>query len=144
MCARRGKKSEEKNRIVEISIFVVCRVFDNEINAAVHASHAAYSNMLFKDALKTGTYDLQNARDVYRVACGPHGMLKDLAHRYIKVHTSFCLLKQTAQEQSSKSRVSPRFAPKGTTGSINRPKRKDQKAQKETAKGTRWKIKRHE
>lgn len=60
-------------------------MFDNEINVAVHASHAAYTGMMFKDALKTGTYDLQNARDAYRVACGPHGMHKDLVHRYIKV-----------------------------------------------------------
>ena len=73
------------DRIVKVSVLFICRVFDNEINTAVHASHAAYSNMLFKDALKTGTYDLQNARDVYRVACGPHGMLKDLVLRYIKV-----------------------------------------------------------
>ena len=60
-------------------------MFDNEINVAVHASHAAYDNMMFKEALKTGTYDLQNARDAYRLACGPHGMHKELVHCYIKV-----------------------------------------------------------
>lgn len=69
----------------ERALFLFRRVFDNEINVAIHASHAAYSNMLFKEALKTGTYDLQNARDAYRVACGPLGMHKDLVHRYIKV-----------------------------------------------------------
>ena len=55
------------------------------MNLAIHASHAAYDNMMFKEALKTGCYDLQNARDAYRAACGPHGMHKDLVHRYIKV-----------------------------------------------------------
>ncbi|KAL3159318.1 hypothetical protein ABBQ32_011271 [Trebouxia sp. C0010 RCD-2024] len=69
-----------------ISLFAD-RVFDNDVNVAVHASHAAYNSMMFKDALKTGTYDLQNARDAYRVACGPLGMHKDLVYRYIKVQT---------------------------------------------------------
>ena len=64
---------------------VVCRVFDNDMNVAVHASYAAYNSMLFKEALKSGCYDLQNARDAYRIACGPQGMHKDLIHRYIKV-----------------------------------------------------------
>ncbi|DBA71743.1 TPA: hypothetical protein ACH3X2_011015 [Trebouxia sp. C0005] len=63
------------------------RVFDNEMNLAIHGSHAAYDNMMFKEALKTGYYDLQNARDAYRAACGPHGMHTHLVHRYIKVQT---------------------------------------------------------
>ncbi len=57
-----------------------CRVFDSEMNLAIHGSHAAYDNMMFKEALKTGYYNLQNARDAYRAACGPHGMHKDLVH----------------------------------------------------------------
>ncbi|DBB12880.1 TPA: hypothetical protein ACH3X3_005641 [Trebouxia sp. C0006] len=48
------------------------------MNLAIHGSHAAYDNMMFKEALKTGYYNLQNARDAYRAACGPHGMHKDL------------------------------------------------------------------
>lgn len=67
------------------AVMLLCRVFDNDMNVAVHASHAAYNSMLFKEALKTGCYDLQNARDAYRVACGPQGMHKDLILRYIKV-----------------------------------------------------------
>ncbi len=74
---------------------VLCRVFDNEMNLAIHGSHAAYDNMMFKEALKTGYYDLQNARDAYRAACGPHGMHTDLVHRYIKVAT------YTAQDGSA-------------------------------------------
>ncbi|DBA81513.1 TPA: hypothetical protein ACH3X1_007289 [Trebouxia sp. C0004] len=54
------------------------KVFDSEMNLAIHGSHAAYDNMMFKEALKTGYYNLQNARDAYRAACGPHGMHKDL------------------------------------------------------------------
>ena len=57
------------------------------MNLAIHGSHAAYDTMMFKEALKTGYYDLQNARDAYRAACGPHGMHTDLVHRYIKVAT---------------------------------------------------------
>ena len=57
------------------------------MNLAIHGSHAAYDNMMFKEALKTGYYDLQNARDAYRAACGPHGMHTHLVHRYIKVAT---------------------------------------------------------
>ena len=77
-------------------------MFDNDINVAVHASHAAYSNMMFKDALKTGTYDLQNARDAYRVACGPLGMHKDLVHRYIKVNLPSLQLEDRANPDGMK------------------------------------------
>ncbi len=60
------------------------------MNLAIHGSHAAYYNMMFKEALKTGYYDLQNARDAYRAACGPHGMHTHLVHRYIKVSSLYC------------------------------------------------------
>lgn len=34
-------------------------------------------------------YDLQNARDVYRLACGPEGMNKRLVERYLEVRGHF-------------------------------------------------------
>lgn len=42
------------------------RVFDNEINIAIRKSFDAYDKLLFREALKTGWYDLQSARDRYR------------------------------------------------------------------------------
>lgn len=59
------------------------RAFDNEINIAVHAAHAAYSKCLFREALKVGYYDLLNARDTYRFACGPEGMNRRVVMRFI-------------------------------------------------------------
>lgn len=45
----------------------------------------AYEGMLFRDALKHGCYELQNARDSYRLAVGSEGMHADLVQRYIEV-----------------------------------------------------------
>lgn len=41
--------------------------------------------MLFRDALKHGCYELQKARDSYRLAAGPEGMDADLVQRFIEV-----------------------------------------------------------
>ena len=57
---------------------------------------------MFKDALKTGTYDLQNARDAYRVACGPLGMHKDLVRRYVKVNLPSLQLEDRANPDGMK------------------------------------------
>lgn len=42
------------------------RVFENEINIAVHRTREGFEQMLFREALKAGWYDLLNARDSYR------------------------------------------------------------------------------
>lgn len=42
------------------------RVFENEINIAVHQTEEAFTQMMYRDALKSGWYDLLNARDAYR------------------------------------------------------------------------------
>lgn len=68
-----------------MSRLLLCRVFDNELNLAVHAAHKAYDSMLYREALKAGWYDLHNARDTYRMACGPDGMHRDLVQRYMEV-----------------------------------------------------------
>lgn len=44
------------------------RVFENEINIAVHRTKEAFEHMLYREALKAGWYDLLNARDSYRYA----------------------------------------------------------------------------
>lgn len=71
----------------ELPTSFIDRVFDNEINIAVHRARQAYEKMMFREALKTGWYDLANARDVYRFACGPEGGSKHLLLRYIEVST---------------------------------------------------------
>lgn len=63
----------------------VRRAFENEMNIAVHATRRAYEGLLFREALKAGYYELQDARDRYRLACGLEGMRQDLALRYIEV-----------------------------------------------------------
>lgn len=63
------------------------RVFENEINIAIQETQKNYDNYMFRDALKTGFYDLQAARDEYRLACGAAGMHKDLISRFMDVQT---------------------------------------------------------
>ena len=40
--------------------------------------------MLFGAALQAGFYVLQNARDEYRLACGPAGMHRELLETYLQ------------------------------------------------------------
>ncbi|KAI8022552.1 Leucine--tRNA ligase, cytoplasmic [Camellia lanceoleosa] len=63
------------------------RVFANEINIAVKMTEKNYNEYLFREALKTGFYDLQTARDEYRFSCGSGGMNRDLVFRFMDVQT---------------------------------------------------------
>ncbi|KAL2936167.1 Leucine--tRNA ligase cytoplasmic [Bienertia sinuspersici] len=63
------------------------RVFDNEINLAIKLTEQNYQNYMFREALKTGFYDLQAARDEYRFSCGAGGMNRALVHRFMDVQT---------------------------------------------------------
>lgn len=63
------------------------RVFENEMNIAIQETQKNYDNYMFREALKTGFYDLQAARDEYRLACGAAGMHKDLMWRFMDVQT---------------------------------------------------------
>ncbi|GMP62036.1 hypothetical protein CsSME_00024290 [Camellia sinensis var. sinensis] len=63
------------------------RVFANEINIAVKMTEKNYNEYLFREALKTGFYDLQTARDEYRFSCGSGGMNQDLVFRFMDVQT---------------------------------------------------------
>ncbi|XP_019423387.1 PREDICTED: leucine--tRNA ligase, cytoplasmic-like isoform X2 [Lupinus angustifolius] len=63
------------------------RVFANEINIAVKTTEQNYSNYMFREALKTGFYDLQTARDEYRFSCGVGGYNRDLVWRFMDVQT---------------------------------------------------------
>ncbi|KAK1295493.1 hypothetical protein QJS10_CPA16g00236 [Acorus calamus] len=62
-------------------------VFANEINIAVKSTEQNYNEFMFRDALKTGFYDLQAARDEYRYSCGVGGMNRDLLWRFMDVQT---------------------------------------------------------
>ncbi|GAV63288.1 tRNA-synt_1 domain-containing protein/Anticodon_1 domain-containing protein [Cephalotus follicularis] len=63
------------------------RVFENEINIAVKMTEQHYQGYMFREALKTGFYDLQAARDEYRFSCGTGGMNRDLVCRFMDVQT---------------------------------------------------------
>ncbi|KAG9130514.1 hypothetical protein Leryth_026694 [Lithospermum erythrorhizon] len=62
-------------------------VFANEMNIAVKMTEKNYSEYMFREALKTGFYDLQAARDEYRLSCGIGGMNCDLLLRFMDVQT---------------------------------------------------------
>ncbi|GAA5885136.1 hypothetical protein JCM16303_005871 [Sporobolomyces ruberrimus] len=62
------------------------KIFENEINEAIEQSYQAYDKAMYKDALKTGFYQLLSARDLYQVATSAEGgMHVDLALRFIRV-----------------------------------------------------------
>ncbi|MED6176283.1 hypothetical protein PIB30_086621 [Stylosanthes scabra] len=63
------------------------RVFANDINIAVKTTEQNYSSYMFREALKTGFYDLQIARDEYRLSCGLGGFNRDLIRRFMDVQT---------------------------------------------------------
>ncbi len=58
------------------------------MNIAVASTRRSYEGLMFREALKTGLYELQDARDRYRLACGPEGMREDLMLRYVEVRRS--------------------------------------------------------
>ncbi|KAL7109323.1 hypothetical protein ACP275_06G169300 [Erythranthe tilingii] len=63
------------------------RVFANEMNIAVKMTQKNYSDYMFREALKSGFYDLQAARDEYRLSCGAGGMRRDLLLRFMDIQT---------------------------------------------------------
>ena len=60
------------------------KVFVSELNKQVDAAKTAYDKMLFKEALRTGFFEMQKARDKYRELCAGDGMRTDLVHRFIE------------------------------------------------------------
>jgi leucyl-tRNA synthetase len=61
------------------------RVFAAEVEMAVALTVGHYNALNFREALKSGWFDLQTARDTYRLTCGAAGMRKDLVLRFIEV-----------------------------------------------------------
>jgi leucyl-tRNA synthetase len=61
------------------------KVFLMEMNRQLALSHEAYEKLLFKEALRTGFFELQAARDKYRELCGEEeGMCRQLVLQYIE------------------------------------------------------------
>lgn len=54
------------------------------MNTKINQTDDNYCKMLFKEALKTGFFELQAARDKYRELCSEGGMHADLVTRYIE------------------------------------------------------------
>jgi leucyl-tRNA synthetase len=50
------------------------KVFLNELNLLIKQCQDAYEKMLYREVLKVGYYDLQNARNEYRKACTGQGL----------------------------------------------------------------------
>ncbi|KAG7596438.1 Valyl/Leucyl/Isoleucyl-tRNA synthetase editing domain [Arabidopsis suecica] len=63
------------------------KVFENDMNIALRLTERAYKDCLFREALKNGFYDLQAARDEYRLSCGTGGMHHDLLLKFMDVQT---------------------------------------------------------
>lgn len=62
------------------------KVFESEINLHIRETGEFYEKMLFKEALRTGFFEMQAARDKYRELC-QDGMHRDLVRRFIEVQT---------------------------------------------------------
>eukprot|EP00761_Pharyngomonas_kirbyi_P012040 gb/GECH01012067.1/.p1 GENE.gb/GECH01012067.1/~~gb/GECH01012067.1/.p1 ORF type:complete len:1036 (+),score=292.95 gb/GECH01012067.1/:1-3108(+) len=61
------------------------RVFMSRINRCIEETDANYAAMLFREALKTGYFDMQQALSHYRTETEKRGMRKDLVERFAKV-----------------------------------------------------------
>jgi len=66
---------------------LIDRVFEHEMRRAVKLTDAAYSKLMFKDAMKEGFYILQGVLNKYREICGLEGMNAKLVDRFIEVQT---------------------------------------------------------
>ena len=74
-------RSRLKNQWLSKCSFFSC------INKAIEETDENYKGMMFREALKTGFYELQAARDRYKENC-LLGMHKDLVFRFIEVSAS--------------------------------------------------------
>ncbi|KAJ1917024.1 cytosolic leucyl tRNA synthetase [Mycoemilia scoparia] len=63
---------------------IVDRIFEAEINQLSKATEQSYDKMLYREALKTGFYDFQAARDWYREVTSVEGMHTDLIQTMIE------------------------------------------------------------
>ncbi|XP_052738186.1 leucine--tRNA ligase, cytoplasmic [Bicyclus anynana] len=67
------------------------KVFLSEINTKINQTDENYNKLLFKEALKTGFFELQAARDKYRELCSEAGMHYELVTHYIVTQAKLIL-----------------------------------------------------
>jgi len=60
-------------------------VFTNEMNQLTAQTEENYEKLLFKEALRTGFFNLCGARDKYRELCAESGMKKSLVVRFMRL-----------------------------------------------------------
>ena len=60
------------------------RAFENDMNAKVQSTDAFYDRMMYKDALKSGFFELQLCLSRYREFCGTEKMHRGLINRYVR------------------------------------------------------------
>ncbi|XP_052892529.1 leucine--tRNA ligase, cytoplasmic [Anopheles moucheti] len=60
------------------------RGFSNEINLLTQQTDEYYRKMMFREALRTGFFEFQTARDRYRELCGTNGMHANLVMEFIQ------------------------------------------------------------
>uniref|UniRef100_A0A182Y3F3 leucine--tRNA ligase n=2 Tax=Anopheles stephensi TaxID=30069 RepID=A0A182Y3F3_ANOST len=60
------------------------QVFSSEMNLLTKQTDEYYRKMLFKEALRTGFFEFQSARDKYRELCGSNGMHANLVMEFIR------------------------------------------------------------
>ena len=63
------------------------RTFENDMNAKIEQTDAHYERMLYKEALKSGFFEMQLCLSRYREFCGAEGMDKTLMERFFEVQT---------------------------------------------------------
>ena len=61
------------------------RVFESEINRAINVTKGHYEKMMFKEALKSGFFEFQSARDRYREVSSSEPLHFGLIMRFIEV-----------------------------------------------------------
>lgn len=62
----------------------VDRAFEADMNHGIKVTKEHYDQMMFKEALRTGFFEFQAARDKYRELCVLKGMHRDLVLRFIE------------------------------------------------------------
>ncbi|KAI0031473.1 leucyl-tRNA synthetase [Vararia minispora EC-137] len=62
------------------------KVFENEINNLINLTRESYGLTNYKDALKSGFYEMHISRDWYREVTADTGMHADLVHYWIRTH----------------------------------------------------------
>jgi len=76
--------NKSKLRTGELSTFAD-KVFANEINRAIRDTDMHYEKTNYREALRTGFFELQSAKDAYVVATEAEGQHLDLIMRFIEV-----------------------------------------------------------